>query len=186
LEQLVAAKAMLAFVADGRIELRSLSGETVIEAATDPPADSGEWQAELVEITAFLGYVAEVEAWTGERLEPPAHPSEEDVAALGEAIGRIRQPEAPLTWQRVELDRGASDPGIEGPLQFAWTRPLSIRLFGSVVYLGGELLRFPEGRLVREGETLVVLPPTGAEGTGTAYFLRPDEAPEEAMRPQEG
>jgi hypothetical protein len=185
LEQLVAGKAMLAFVADGRIELRRLSGETVIEAATDPPSDSGEWHSELVEITAFLGYVAEVEAWTGERLEPPAHPSEEDVAALGEAIGRIRQPEAPLTWQRVELDPGASEPGIEGPLQFAWTRPLSIRLFGSVVYLGSELLRFPEGRLVRGGDTLVVLP-TGAEGTGTAYFLRPDEAPEEAMRPPGG
>lgn len=176
LEQLVACEAMLTFVLEGKVELRRPSGETVIAAATEPPSDGAEWHSELVEIQAFLAYVAEVEAWTGERLEPPPHPSEDDAAALGEAVGRIRQPEAPLTWRRVELDPGARDHEIVGPLQFAWTRPLSIRLFGSVVYLGGELLRFPEGRLVREGETLVVLP-IGAEGTGTAHFLRPGEAP---------
>jgi hypothetical protein len=102
---------------------------------------------------------------------------------LSKAIGRIREPEAPLTWRRVEIDPGATEPSIDGPLQFAWTRPLFVRLFGDKFYLGGELLHFPEGRLAREGETLVVLP-IDAEGTGTAHLLHPDEAPPQSMQPQ--
>ncbi|MBA3807039.1 MAG: hypothetical protein H0X28_01395 [Solirubrobacterales bacterium] len=182
LEQLVACDAVLAALSGTKVELRALTGQSLVEASLDPPPDTEEWKEELASITGFLGYVAELEAWTGERIEPPSHPSEHDVAALGEAIGRIRQPEAPLTWQRIELDPGAIEPEMDGPFQFAWTRPLWIRLFGSEIYLGGELLHFPEGRLVREGGTLVV-EPYGSEGTGTARFLHPDEAPAEAMQP---
>jgi hypothetical protein len=183
LEQLIACEAILSALHGAKVELRTLDGHSPVEASMDPPSDSAEWQAELTAVQEFLEYVAELEAWVGERLEPPSSPSRDDLAALSEAIGRIREPEAPLTWRRVELDPGASDSPIDGPLQFAFTQPLWVPIFGREIYLGGELLRFPEGRLVREGETLVVLP-NGPEGTGTANLLHPDEAPPESMQPR--
>jgi hypothetical protein len=185
LEQLLACEVMLYALRDEKVDLLWPDGDTDVEANIEPPEDGSDWAEELEGLQAFLGYVAELEAWVGQSIEPPAHPSRDDVETLGEVIARIREPEAPVTWQRVELDPGASDPDTDAPLQFALIRPLAVRIFDTQVDIGLEVLHLPEGRLSREGDMLVIVP-VGAQGVGTARLLHPDEAPPEAARPLSG
>jgi hypothetical protein len=182
LDQLLACQVMLAALQTEKVDLRWPEGGIAVQAAMHPPGDSEEWQEELDSLRTFLGYVAELEAWLGHDLHPPAHPSAEDTQILGDIIPRIREHEAPLTWQRIELDPGAVEPAEDGPFQFALMRPLSARIFGSEVYLGIELLHFPEGCLERDGETLAIVP-IGEAGAGTARLYHPDEAPADAAEP---
>jgi hypothetical protein len=182
LEQLVACQVMLAAVRDGKVELRYPEGGIAVNAVMPPSGDSAEWQEELASLEIFLGYVAELEAWTGHTLSPPASPSEDALRLLGELIARIREPEAPMTWEKLKLDPGAVEPTEDGSFQFALTRPLFARIFDEEVYLGIELLHFPEGKLVRDGESLAIAP-NGEKGAGTARLLHPEEAPPEAGEP---
>jgi hypothetical protein len=76
---------------------------------------------------------------------------------------------------------GAQPPAGDGPFQFALLQPLSARLFGRDVYLGMELLHFPEGRLERAGDELAIVP-VREDGSGTSRLHHPDEAPPEAAQ----
>lgn len=183
IEQLLATRIMLAA---GRGELIELvdpdSGGVLISGKADGIDDPEEWQQDLEPREKFLGYVAELEAWLGQHLMPPAPPSEEDVKALSEIIPMIRQPEASITWKHVAMAPGAIAPEDDGPFAFALLQPLHARLFAEEVYLGMQLLHFPEGRVVDEGENLAIVP-VSETGEGTSRLSHPDEVPPEAAQP---
>ncbi len=178
-EQLLASRVMLAALRSKSVDLRYPSGGEAVQATLIPPDDTEEWQDELEQLIVLLGYVAEFEAWLGHELYPPAHPSNEDAQTLGQVIPRIREPENSITWRKVDLAPGATPPAFDGPFQFALLRPLWVRLFGSEVYVGMELLHFPEGNLEGQGDDLAIVP-IGEEGTGSVRLHHPDEAPPEA------
>jgi hypothetical protein len=186
LEQLLAVQVMLAALRSERVDLRYPSGGNAVEAIMKPPGETEDWQAELDQLVVLLGYVAEVEAWLGHELRPPAFPTEEDAHTLAVIIPMIREPEQAITWQRVDLAPGANRPDSDGPFAFALMRPLWARLFGAEVYLGMELLHFPEGRLEGQADDLAIVP-NNDQGTGMLRLHHPEDAPPEAAnRPPNG
>jgi hypothetical protein len=129
LEQLLGARLMLAALRGELVELVQPKDDHVLMSGiVDAPDDAAEWREELETREAFLSYVAELEAWLGTHLHPPAQPTSSDAGVLSSIIPLIRRPEAPITWQRVELAPGASRPSDDGPLQFALLQPLHARL----------------------------------------------------------
>lgn len=179
LEQLLACQVMAAGLDGQTVELLRPDGPPLASGTFERPDNAEEWRRELAQLETFLGYVVELEAWLGQGLDPPSDPTEEDARALGSIIPLIRRPENPITWRRVELAPGAVPPMSGGPFQFALLQPLFARLFERDVYLGMELLRFPEGRIEGDGDELAVVPIWG-EGIGTSRLHHPDEAPFDA------
>jgi hypothetical protein len=185
LEQLLAVQVMLAALRSKQVDLRYPSGAAAVEARFEPPGDAQDWESELEQLEVLLGYVAELEAWLGHELSPPAWPAEQDAQTLSTVIPLIREPEQQITWQQIDLAPGAKRPDCDGPFAFALLRPLWARLFGSEVYLGMELLHFPEGRLEGDDDSLAIVP-VGDVGAGTRRLHHPEEAPPEAAnRPPE-
>lgn len=185
LEQLLGVRVMLAALRGDTVEVvQPEDGHVLMSGTLDAPDDADTWQEELVAREAFLGYVAELEAWLGEPLYPPAHPSPSDAGVLATIIPLVRQPEAPITWQRIELAPGATAPTGEGPFQFALFQPLHAQLFDQYIYLGMQLLHLPEGRVEAHGDHLTVLP-VGDTGQGTSRLHHPEEAPPEAATPRD-
>lgn len=180
-EQLLATRAVLAALGGRPIELFRPDGAWLSRAIMQPPDDSAQWRELLLEREAFLAYVAEVEAWLGRELFPPAAPTEADAKALGAIIPLIRKPETSLNWTRVEMTPGGEAPEGSGPWQFALLQPLWADLFGERIYLGMELVHFPEGRIDTSGDNLAIVP-VGESGHGTSRLHHPDEVPPEAAR----
>jgi hypothetical protein len=182
LEQLLACQVMAAGLDGQTVELLRPDGAPLASGTFERPDKPEEWRRELAQLETFLGYVAELEAWLGQGLDPPSAPTEEDARTLGSIVPLIRKPENPITWRRVELAPGAVRPASDGPFQFAVLQPLFARLFGQEVYVGMEMLHFPEGRIEGDGDELAVVP-IGEEGIGTSRLHHPDEAPSDAAAP---
>lgn len=180
LEQLLGARLMLAALGGDLVEVVQPSdGHVLISGTLDAPDDAAAWRAELETRVKFLHYVAELEAWLGNPLAPPAQPSATDAGVLSTVIPLIRAPQAPITWQRVEIAPGARRPDDHGPFQFALLQPLHTELFGQQIYLGMELLHLPKARIDGDGDDLAIVP-DGEVGEGTSRLHRPDEAPPQA------
>lgn len=185
LEQLLGARLMLVALRGELVEVVDPGdGRVLMSGTLDAPDDAPAWQEELETRVTFLGYVAELEAWLGDHLFPPAQPEPSDAEVLSTVIPLIRQPQATMTWQRVELAPGADRPADDGPFQFALLQPLHARLFGQEVYLGMELLHLPEAQVEGDADYLAIVP-AGDTGTGTSRLHHPDEAPppEAAIQP---
>ena len=183
LEQLLGARLMLAAIR-GKLEIvQSHDDHQLITGTLDAPDGAEAWSDELIDRERFLGYVAELEAWLARPLHPPANPSASDAEVLSVVIPLIRHPEAPITWQRVELAPGANRPDGTGPFQFVLLQPLHATLFGEEVYLGIEMLYLPEGFVETSEQGAVAITPPGESGEGTSRLHHPDEAPPEAAVP---
>ena len=184
LEQLLACRIMLAGLRGESVELIDPEDRRVLVAATiDPPQTAEDDIVELQELETFLGYVAEVEAWLGAPLSPPAHPTEADARALGWLVPLVRDPTQEATWTRIEMAPGAKRPENDGPWQFAFMQPLYAKIFGSDVYVGMEWWHIPGGMLEGEGDVLAIVP-LSAPGKATVRLERPDVVPPEAARPR--
>jgi hypothetical protein len=181
-EQLLATRTVLAALGGSPLELFRPDGVWLARAIMQPPDDGAQWRELLLEREVFLAYLAEVEAWLGRELFPPAAPTDADAKALGAIVPLIRKPEASLNWTRVEMAPGAEAPEGHGPWQFAFLQPLWADLFDERVYLGMELVTFPEGCIDANGENLAIVP-VGESGHGTSRLHHPDEIPPEAARP---
>jgi hypothetical protein len=187
LEQLLAAEVMRAAYRGERVELVTPHDETVVAAGVidDPQADAEEL-GELDSICEFLGYVAEIEAWLGVPVQPPAQPSEDDVELVGWLIGRIRKPKYKGTWTRVEFTLSREPPPEDDAWAVALTMPYHGKLFGEWHYLGAELVGLEKGRLEhrtgkeKPGDTVAIVP-AGGSGEVEIRFFPPSEAPEKAV-----
>lgn len=185
LEQLLGARLMLAAVDGALVEIvQPHDGHLLISGTLDAVDDIAEWRAELADRERFLGYVAELEAWLGAPLHPPADPSSDDAEVLSVAIPLIRQPESPITWKRVELAGDAARPDASGPFQCVLLQALHADLFGERVYLGIEMLHLPEAQMEVDAEGAAAIVPLGESGEGTSRLHHPDEAPPEAAARQ--
>ncbi len=187
LEQLLAARVMLAAHVGSRIELVAPEdGRVVAEMSFGEVEELEEQITEIEQIAQYLGFVSELEAWLGEPLFPPAIPSDKDVEELGLALGQIRNPESAGTWTRIELTM--SKPTELEVFQVALVEPVYTDLFGERRYLGGRLVRIPEARLepgseaAREGDLIAIVP--AGDDSLTILLQPPDEAPERALAPK--
>ena len=178
-EQLLATRTVLAALDGAPVELCRPNGVQLARGAMERPDDADQWRKVLEQRQTFLGYVAEVEAWLGRELFPPETPTEADAKALAALVPLIREPETSITWTRVEMAPGARAPEHDGPWQFAFLQPLWADLFDERVYVGMEMIVFPEGLIDASGEHLAVVP-VGDSGKGTSRLHHPDEAPPEA------
>lgn len=188
LEQLLGARLMVAALRGELVEIvQPADGHLLISGTLDAPDDAAVWRQSLETREAFLGYVAELEAWLGSSLEPPADPELSDAEVLSTVIPLIREPHAEITWQRVEVASGATPPSREdGPFRFALLQPLHAQLFGQQVYVGMQMLSLPEGLVEGEEPGPIAIVPVGETGTGTSRLHHPDEAPPDvAIRPDQ-
>jgi hypothetical protein len=186
-EQLLAARLMLAAHRQQPVELFDPGlDRVVVSALMDELDDQGQAATEIEGETAYLGFVAEVEAWIGKPLYPSAIPSDADAKVLGELIGRIRNPRVEGTWKRVELT--ITSPPEHERFRVAVVRPIFAPLFGQVHYAGGELVAMPEAKLDPEsadakvGDTVAIVP--GADDSVSVVFESPLDAPEAALLPK--
>jgi hypothetical protein len=178
-EQLLATRTVLAALGGAPLELFRPSGVWLARGVMEPPDDAVQWREVLQGRQTFLEYVTEAEAWLGRELFPPAAPTEADAKALGAIVELIREPEASITWTRVEMASGAAAPEGDGPWRFAFLQPLWADLFGERIYVGMEFIVFPEGRIDARREHLAIVP-VGDTGHGTSRLHHPDEVPPEA------
>ena len=186
LDQLLACRVMLGALQEKKVELRRPGeAEPFVTAAFVPPGDTEAWQEELDVAEIFLGYVAELEAWLGATLDPPARPSEDDLRTLGWIIPAIRGEQANVTWTRVEveIDPQAVQADDGGSFKLSILQSLSARIFDREVFLGTELFELDEAQLEGDGTTRAMVPAAG-DGTGTMRLLHPDELPPEASWPR--
>lgn len=182
LEQLLACEVMIAGLEHSTVELRDPSDDRVLVAGTMEEASDDKEVESLRGRRELLALLGELEAWTGEQLEPPAEWSDGDVGGLQFAVGRIRRPLEDVTWTRQRLT--VSDPklpeDLEQPHQLATVRPIGIRLFGREVWIGHELLHLPEVKfdLVEEGrQQQVYIEPLSDPGHATLRLFPPEEGP---------
>lgn len=181
LEQLLGARLMLGALRGELVEVLDSGDGRVLRSGTlDAPADAPGWLEELETRVAFLGYVAELEAWLGDHLYPPAQPDASDAEVLSTIISRIRQPEVPITWQRFDVALDAHRP--DGTFQCALFQAPHARLFGQDLYLGMEFLHLPEAQIEGGPDHLAIVP-ARETGTGTSRLHHPDEVPAEAAAP---
>lgn len=190
LEQLLAAQVMRAAYRGERVELVTPHDEKMVAAgAIDSPSTDPDELAELDNICEFLGYIAEIEAWLGIPLHPPARPSKDDVELVSWLISRIRKPHYKGTWKRVEFTLSREPPADAGPWAVALTMPYRGQLFGDWHYLGAELVGLKEGRLERRtgqekaGDKVAIVPADSSEEVEIRFFS-PADAPERAVKPQ--
>jgi hypothetical protein len=154
------------------------SGQGAIGDIGDPES--------LEEHIQFLEFVAEVEAWLGAPLDPPARPSEGDVGELGRLLGLIRQPQHHGTWDQVRV---TTHPGIqvpEGIVEAAVLRPTYAQLFGQKIYAGIEIILLHRARAERQPGTEVLLLPADPERAVTTTLQHPSLAPAEAAQTNMG
>lgn len=187
LEQLLAARLMLAAHRLQPVELFDPGlDRVVVSAVMDELDDQDQRVAEIEKEIAYLGFVAEVEAWIGKPLYPPSVPSDADAKVLGELIGRIRNPTVEGTWKRLELTM--TNPPEHKRFVVAVVRPIYAPLFGQTHYVGGELVAIPEAQLESEhvnasvGDTVAIVP--GADDSVSVIFESPLDAPEAALLPK--
>lgn len=182
LEQLLACEVMIAALERSTVELRDPRDDRVVVAGTmEEASDDAELEG-LRGRRELLALLGELEAWTGEQLEPPVEWSEGDVGALQFAVGRIRRPVEDVTWTRQRLT--VNDPklpeDLEQPHQLATVRPIGIRLFDREVWIGHELLHLPHVQfdLMEEGgrQHFYIEPPSDP-GHATLRLFPPEEGP---------
>ena len=185
-EQLLACRIMRAALEREPIHLlRPEGGDPLATAVIAPPDDVADWQAELESLESFLGYVAEVEAWLGRELFPPARPTQDDVDAIAAIVQMTRKPEAEITWRRIEMAPGAVTPDDEEPRAITALQPLHAVLFGEKHYVGMEMIYLPEARFEQAGDRVAVIP-IADSGQGTSRLHHPEEVPPEAAEPPRG
>lgn len=182
LEQLLVVQLLLTAVGGSLVEIVHADGELVVAGVLGAP-DAESWRAELVDRATYFGYVAELEAWLGQPLDPPAAPSADDAAVLAEVIPRIRQPSTSIAWGRVELAPGCSPPPADRSFQFAVLQPLYATLFGRQLLLGVEMINLTEGNIETDDCGRVSIIPVNGVGEGNCRLFRPDEAPTQAASP---
>ena len=181
-EQLLAARIMLAVLERKPLELLRPNGDWLARGGVMESLEGEEeWRESLEQQVEFLGYVAEVEAWLGRELFPPADLTDADAKALQAIVSLIRQRETSLSWTRMELAPGATRPDNDGPWQFALVQPLHADLFGQRVDVATEFIHIPEGLIDASGDNLAVVP-VGDIGEGTSRLYHPDEVPPSAAR----
>jgi len=176
---------MLAALRGELVELVQPKDDHVLMSGiVDAPDDAAEWREELETREAFLSYVAELEAWLGTHLHPPAQPTSSDAgvrcsrrSSLSFADRKRRSPgnawsSRPALPGRATMDRS----------NLLFLQPPHARLFERDVYLGMELLHLPEGRVEGDPDHLAIVP-VGDTGFGTSRLHHPDETPSEAATP---
>jgi hypothetical protein len=184
-EQLLAARVMLAVLQRKPLELLRPNGDWLARGGVMEPLErEEEWRESLEKRLEFLSYVAEVEAWLGRELFPPADLTDADAKALQAIVSLVRQPETSLSWTRIELSAGATPPEHDGPWQFALVQPLHADLFGERIDVATELIHIPEGLIDASGDNLAVVPVEDV-GEGTSQLYHPDEVPSDAAKPPE-
>lgn len=128
----------------------------------------------------LLALAAELEAWVGEPLVVPARPTDEDIKALSQALGRIRSPEVKGSWHHVRVipDRPLPTDPVE-------VRVLDVRetqLFGAAVFLGVEEIHLALATSTATEDGVDLRPVEGHEQV-VALLHRPAALPAEAARP---
>lgn len=182
LEQLLACELTIAGLERSTVELRDSSDDRVLVAGTmEEAADDTELES-LRGRRELLALLGELEAWTGEQLEPPAEWDDGDVGAMQYAVARIRKPLEDVTWTRQRLT--VRDPKLPEDLeelhQLAMIRPIGIRPFDREVWIGHELLHLPQVKfdLVEEGgQEQVYIEPPSDPGHATLRLFPPEEGP---------
>ncbi len=189
LEQLLAAEVMLATYRGDTVTLITpADGKVVAELAMARPDGRDDEFDEIEGIRDFLGYAADVEAWLGVPLYPPARPTEADASILSWLVAQIRTPEREGTLTRLEvvLSRPAADFGQL--FQIAVGHPLRASLFGEDRYLGMQQIHVPRARFdgiagaEQPGDTVAIVP-ADSEVVVTTRFYSPTVAPERQRTP---
>jgi hypothetical protein len=165
--------------------LRAEDHAELINSRMDRTNDESELKS-LQTLMRLLGFVIEIEAWSGQNIEPPALWSEHDVEAALEAVNMIRQPvRDDASGVRAEMvykpEALPEDP--DEPHAFALVQELELPIFGKRVPLGRRLIHVPRGRLVdvdRSKHTAVM---TQMEGEGATVRLEPPHR-EEPRQPK--
>lgn len=177
-EQVLACDLVRGGLSGEAVELRDPdSGRVLVSGVMEEPSDA-EGLDRLAGRREVLALLAEVEAWAGTTLEPPAEWQEEDVATVVAAVARIRQPEQDASWerQRVTVRPDAVPDDLAAPYQFAFLVPRSVRLFGQAVPLGTELIHLPEVRLeIADAATDAEIVPMTSLGKASVRLFPPDE-----------
>lgn len=135
----------------------------------------------------FLGLCAEVEAWLGFLLEPPANPTVHDASVLARLITRIRAT-GNGKFGTIKSILTKPLPEMDDVFQIAVTSAYRDELFGQERYLGMEFIHIDRARLVDAtgsegpGDEITIGPADDA--TSIFEFYPPSQVPEDAGLPQ--
>lgn len=175
LEQLLATRILLAGFRGVPIEVRTPAGDVMVRARVDLPDTVDDEIARLSAVERFLELVAEVEAWLGAPLRPPARPTEVQLSTLGRVLGMIRRPDREGHDFRAEFTPTATVP--DHAVAVVIVQPVHARLFGEEVLLGTELITVPEARAeLSDGGTWTLVQVEESDSPRVVLY-RPDESP---------
>ena len=171
MEQLASLELVATMYAGAAVQLYSQDKQALLTEATGAEQSAGPDMEGVEARLELLRALAEVEAWTGEQLEPPPNWRQEDAQAVYAALGVVREPfREDIEGIRVELTyRPEAMPDEPAELhQFAVVQELAINLFGQEIPLGKQMIHLPKGRITEIDEsdlTAVVVPASGVKGS---------------------
>jgi len=179
LEQLLACRVLTAALQGEAVQLLEPETRKQIWLLAPVEGDHADDIRDLKAREQLLELVAELEAWAGEPVVVPAHPTSEDAKALSQALGRIRVPEIEGSWDRLRVVFDGDLPS--DPVEVIALEARHATLFGAQVFLGVETHHLPLAIAVPTEDGADLTPVEGHEQM-SALLHRPSEYPAEAAR----
>ncbi|MFL5781069.1 MAG: hypothetical protein ACJ760_07150 [Thermoleophilaceae bacterium] len=187
-EQLLALSFLIAGLEGEQVEMRPVGEDRIVMSGTLEEADD-EGVEGLRARESFLRHIAELEAWTGQSIYPPAEIDDAEVVAAAKAVARIRVAETSIEWTAspVEADPTKLPDDLSVNYRIAQIRPYWLELFGEQIPLWEEMVFLEEAKLVveatevqqalEEGRSVsVTLVPPAEPGRGQARIRPPSES----------
>jgi hypothetical protein len=179
LEQLLACRVLRAALEGEAVQF--LVPGTRKQLWLSEPLD-GDFAADIEDLhhrEKLLELVLELEVWAGEPLVVPARLTEDDLANLSEALGRVRSPEFDGAWEHLNVVLTENVP--PNPIEILALEPCEVIIFGSKVFLGVEELHLPLANATRTENGAKLTPVKGHEGL-VGRLHHPASYPAEAAR----
>jgi len=180
LEQLLACRVLRAALESEEVRLLEPGTREQIWLLAPVEGDHGEDIRDLRAREQLLELAVELETWAGEPLVVPARPTDEDVKALSQLLGRVRSPEIDGLWDHVNVIVDGQPPA--DPVEVRILEARDATLFGSEVFLGVEEIHLPLAVATPAGDGAKLTPVKGHEKM-VARLHRPEACPPEAARP---
>ena len=179
LEQLLACRVLRAALEGEPVRLLEAGTREQVWLLAPVEGDHDEDIRDLRIRGQLLELAVELEAWADEPLIVLARPTDEDVSALLQAVGRVRSPEIHGSWDHVNVSLDGELP--VDPVEVLVLEARHATLFGAKVFLGVEEIALPLVTAT-QGEDGVKLTPVEGHEKMVARLHRPAACPAEAAR----
>ncbi len=180
IEQLLACRILRAALEGKPVRLLSPRHRDQIWLLAPLEGDFADDIEDLESREQLLEAASELELWTGDPLEVPPRPSDEEIRELFEVVGRIRSPEIDGKWEKVDLVAENDLP--DKPFEVRVLEAREATIFAVDLFVGIEVIDLPLAEATPKGDEVRLRPIQGHEEM-TAVLYPPSVYPAEVARP---